>query len=383
MSEKRLIKVGSRKSELALKQTNTVINKLKEYHPDATFEVVTMATTGDKILDAALSKIGEKSLFTRELENALEDKSVDFVVHSLKDLPTNLPKNLVVGCVYKRDNPYDAVVMHPKHKGKTLKDLPDGSVIGTSSLRRQSQISRKFPTFKFENIRGNVNTRLKKLDDDNKYDATILAVAGLDRMGWSHRIDQVLTSDLCMYAVSQGAMGVECRSDDKDTLEMLSVIHDNDTVLQCVAERSFLKTLEGGCSVPVSVITEVRDNQLHIDGGVFSIDGSKHKIVHISKDLCPDPKPSSKKVCRTEDEKTYASVVSNGVSKEEMQHCEDAGYELARLILDSDAGHIIAEAKEEIRLAIIEDNKKKMEEVKNKNNETKAENGSLPTTEKV
>ncbi|XP_021344198.1 porphobilinogen deaminase-like, partial [Mizuhopecten yessoensis] len=111
-----------------------------------------MATTGDKILDAALSKIGEKSLFTRELENALEDKSVDFVVHSLKDLPTNLPKNLVVGCVYKRDNPYDAVVMHPKHKGKTLKDLPDGSVIGTSSLRRQSQISRKFPTFKFENI---------------------------------------------------------------------------------------------------------------------------------------------------------------------------------------------------------------------------------------
>ncbi|XP_060079575.1 porphobilinogen deaminase-like [Ylistrum balloti] len=379
MSGNRVVKVGSRKSELALKQTNTVINKLKEYHPDVTFEVVTMATTGDKILNAALSKIGEKSLFTRELENALEDKSVDFVVHSLKDLPTNLPKNLVVGCVYKRDNPYDAVVMHPKHKGKTLQDLPDDSVIGTSSLRRQSQIARKFPTFKFENIRGNVNTRLKKLDDDNKYDATILAVAGLDRMGWSHRIDQVLTPDLCMYAVSQGAMGVECRSDDKDTLDMLSVIHDKDTVLQCVAERAFLKTLEGGCSVPVCVFTEVKDSQLNIDGGVFSIDGSKHKIVHVSKDLCPDQEPA-KKVCRTENGKTYASVVSNGVSKEELQLSEEAGIELARLILDSDAGHIIAEAKEEIRLAIIEDNKKKMEELKNK--ETKLDNSSITNTEK-
>ncbi|XP_069118001.1 porphobilinogen deaminase-like [Argopecten irradians] len=382
MSEKRIVKVGSRKSELALKQTNTVINKLKEHYPDVEFEVVTMATTGDKILNAALSKIGEKSLFTRELENALEDKSVDFVVHSLKDLPTNLPQNLVVGCVYKRDSPYDAVVMHPKHKGKTLQDLPDGSVIGTSSLRRQSQIARKFPTFKFENIRGNVNTRLKKLDDDNKYDATILAVAGLDRMGWSHRIDQVLTPDLCMYAVSQGAMGVECRSDDKETLDMLSVIHDKQTVLQCVAERAFLKTLEGGCSVPVCVFTDIKDGQLSIDGGVFSIDGSKHKIVHVSKDLCPDEEPA-KKVSRTENGKTYASVVSNGVSKDEVQLSEDAGIELARLILDSDAGHIIAEAKEEIRLAIIEDNKKKMEEAKNKNNEAKAENGSESKQQEV
>ncbi|KPP79113.1 hypothetical protein Z043_101333 [Scleropages formosus] len=213
-------------------------------------ESVAMSTVGDKILDKALSKIGEKSLFTKELENALERNEVDLVVHSLKDLPTSLPPGFTIGAVLKRETPYDAVILHPKKAGLTLDTLPEGSVIGTSSLRRAAQLKRRFPHLEFKDIRGNLNTRLKKLDDHDDYSAIILAAAGLRRLGWESRISQILTPDDCMYAVGQGALAVEARAGDEDILKMLSVLNDTDTVLRCVAERAFLRHL---ASLPASL----------------------------------------------------------------------------------------------------------------------------------
>uniref|UniRef100_A0A3Q3XHE5 hydroxymethylbilane synthase n=1 Tax=Mola mola TaxID=94237 RepID=A0A3Q3XHE5_MOLML len=248
-------------SQLARIQTDSVAAKLKELYPDVHLEIVGMSTTGDKILDTALSKIGEKSLFTKELENALERNEVDLVVHSLKDLPTTLPPGFTIGAVLKRESPHDAVVLHPKHAGKSLATLPESSVIGTSSLRRAAQLKKRFPHLEFRDIRGNLNTRLKKLDDKDDFAAIILAAAGLRRMGWENRI-------------SQGALAVEVRARDADILEMVSVLHDPDTVLRCIAERAFLRHLEGGCSVPVAVHTEVKDSQLYLTGAVYSLDGA-------------------------------------------------------------------------------------------------------------
>ncbi|KAM7399820.1 hypothetical protein PAMP_019064 [Pampus punctatissimus] len=199
----RVIRIGTRKSQLARIQTDSVADKLKELYPDIHVEIVGMSTTGDKILDTALSKIGEKSLFTKELENALERNEVDLVVHSLKDLPTTLPPGFTIGAVLKRENPHDAVVLHPKHVGKTLDTLPENSMIGTSSLRRAAQLKKRFPHLEFKDIRGNLNTRLKKLDEKEDFAAIILAAAGLRRMGWENRISQILGPEDCMYAVGQ------------------------------------------------------------------------------------------------------------------------------------------------------------------------------------
>ncbi|TRY83963.1 hypothetical protein DNTS_006536 [Danionella cerebrum] len=216
----RVIRLGTRKSQLARIQTDSVATTLKQLYPELQLEIVAMSTIGDQILDTALSKIGEKSLFTKELENALERNEVDIVVHSLKDLPTSLPHGFTIGAILERENPHDAVVLHPKNAGLTLDSLPDRSVIGTSSLRRAAQLKKRFPQLEFENI--------------------------------------ILSPEDCMYAVGQGALAVEVRSEDKDILEMVSVLHHPDTVLRCIAERAFLKELEGGCSVPVAVHTEVK-----------------------------------------------------------------------------------------------------------------------------
>lgn len=349
--EKKVIKVGSRKSQLALIQTNTVIDKLKKIYPELEFEIVSMTTHGDNILDIALSKIGSKDLFTRELEVALENKDVDFVVHSLKDLPTRIPEKLVIGCVCKRDSALDAVVMHPKHAGKKLQDLPDDSVIGTSSLRRIAQLTRKFPTFKFESIRGNLNTRLKKLDDDSKYDAIILAEAGLDRMGWQDRVAQVLTPDECMYAVSQGAMAVECRGDDLDTLQLLSSIHHQHTAISCIAERAFLKTLEGGCSVPVAVHSELNETRLKLTGAVYSIDGTQGVVDSCSQDL-PEGPSSAKKP--TTNGVTFSCIVHGDIDLKLCQTAETVGQQLAENLLKTDAKSILEEAKKQTAQAVIE-----------------------------
>lgn len=285
MEKSTVVRVGSRKSQLALIQTETVIKSLKLHHPHLEFEIITMSTTGDNILDKALSKIGEKSLFTKELEVALAKREVDFVVHSLKDLPTTLPPGMMIGAVCRREDPSDAVVMHPKyHDIISLEQLPNDSVIGTSSLRRIAQLQRRYPHLKYQSIRGNLNTRLRKLDEDNAYSAIILATAGITRLGLKDRITQKLPSDVCMHAVGQGALAVEVREDDTETHNLISCINDNDTALCCIAERAFMKTLEGGCSVPVAVHSSITHGKIVLSGGVFSLDGTEcvvgtHSIV--------------------------------------------------------------------------------------------------------
>ena len=277
MCESRVIRVGTRKSKLALAQTHTIVSKLEAAYPDVVFETVTMETIGDKILDVALSKIGEKSLFTKELEVALEAGAIDMIVHSLKDLPTTLPANMCIGLINKRDSPYDCVLLHPKHRGaiSSIAAMPDGSVIGTSSLRRIAQLKRNHPKLVFKDIRGNIHTRISKLEEKDDYDAIILAEAGLQRMGMGERVDEVLRDDVMLYAVSQGAIAVECKSDDSYVRELLHPLNDPKTLLVCNAERAFMRFLEGGCSVPLGVSATVdSDETITLKGVVVSLDGA-------------------------------------------------------------------------------------------------------------
>lgn len=272
-SPARTIRIGSRKSQLALVQTYWVQEQLQKHYPDRDFEVQTMSTHGDKILDVALSKIGDKGLFTKELELGMLNQEIDLAVHSLKDLPTALPEGLVLGCVTERENPADALVLHAKHQGKQLDTLPEGAVIGTSSLRRLAQLRYHFPHFTFKDIRGNLNTRLGKLDA-GEFDALILAAAGLKRLGMSDRIHQVIPSEISLHAVGQGALGIECRGDDPEILDVLKAIEHSPTAQRCYAERAFLRELEGGCQVPIGVNTEIKGNSLILTGMVARLDGT-------------------------------------------------------------------------------------------------------------
>ncbi|KAK1153396.1 porphobilinogen deaminase-like isoform X2 [Acipenser oxyrinchus oxyrinchus] len=338
----RVIRVGTRKSQLARIQTDSVAEKLKDLYPEVHTEIVAMATTGDKILDTALSKIGEKSLFTKELENALERNEVDLVVHSLKDLPTTLPLGFTIGAVLKRENPHDAVVLHPKNAGRTLHTLPEKSVIGTSSLRRAAQLKKRFPHLEFKDIRGNLNTRLKKLDEKDDYSAIILAAAGLRRMGWESRVSQLLGPEDCMYAVGQGALAVEVRARDRDILDMVSVLHDPETVLRCVAERAFLRHLEGGCSVPVAVHTEIKDSQLYMTGAVFSLDGSDSIKETMQTSLVMDTQEEE----GSSDDPQHVGITARNVCSRDQASAEKLGVDLACLLLSKGAREILTVARQ-------------------------------------
>lgn len=273
-SPPRTIRIGSRKSQLALVQTYWVQEQLQKAFPDLTFEVHTMSTQGDKILDVALAKIGDKGLFTKELEVGMLNQEIDFAVHSLKDLPTHLPEGLTLAAITERENPADALVVHEKHKDKQIDTLPEGAVIGTSSLRRLAQLRHHFPHFTFKDVRGNLITRLAKLDA-GEYDALILAAAGLERLGMGDRVHQILPKEISLHAVGQGALGIECRADDSEVLSLLKAIEHPETRDRCLAERSFLRSLEGGCQVPIGVNTEVSGENLTLTGIVASVDGQK------------------------------------------------------------------------------------------------------------
>lgn len=273
--DERIIKVGSRKSQLAMVQTDKVIAMLTSKFPHLKFEMVTVTTIGDKVLDKPLSKIGEKNLFTKELEVALMDLRVDFVVHSLKDVPTDLLPNLSITAVCKRDDSRDAVLIKKGHTAKTLAELPKGSVVGTSSMRRTARLKNLYPDLTILDVRGNLNSRLIKLDEEGgAYDALVLATAGLERLAWHSRISQVLDTSEMMYAIGQGAMCAECRIDDLPIVELLSHVNDPITVITCMAERVFLRRLEGGCSLPVAALCEIKGETLSLKGGVYSIDGT-------------------------------------------------------------------------------------------------------------
>ncbi|OLP16134.1 hydroxymethylbilane synthase [Leptolyngbya sp. 'hensonii'] len=273
-SPPRPIRIGSRKSQLALVQTHWVQEQLQSHFPNRTFEVHTMSTQGDKILDVALAKIGDKGLFTKELEVGMLNQEIDFAVHSLKDLPTRLPEGLILGAVTERVDPADALVVHAQHQDKQIDTLPEGAVIGTSSLRRLAQLRHHYPHLAFKDIRGNLNTRLQKLDA-GEYDAIILAVAGLQRLGMADRIHQTLPSEVSLHAVGQGALGIECRAEDAEVLTLLKALEHFPTTQRCYAERAFLRELEGGCQVPIGVNTVLDGDSLTLIGLVASLDGQR------------------------------------------------------------------------------------------------------------
>lgn len=273
-SPTRVIRIGSRKSQLALVQTHWVQGELQKHFPDYEFEVCTMSTQGDNILDVALAKIGDKGLFTKELEVSMLRKETDLAVHSLKDLPTNLPEGLCLGVVTERVDPADALVVHENFKDYQLDTLPEGAVIGTSSLRRLAQLRYHYPHLEFKDIRGNLNTRLQKLDT-GEYDGIILAVAGLQRLGFGDRIHQVIPADISLHAVGQGALGIECREGDAEIMAFIKALEHEPSAHRCTAERSFLNELEGGCQVPIGVNTTLDEGQLTLVGMVASLDGKR------------------------------------------------------------------------------------------------------------
>lgn len=233
-----------------------------------------MSTQGDNILDVALAKIGDKGLFTKELEVAMLRQETDLAVHSLKDLPTHLPEGLVLGAITERANPADALVVHAKHQQRQIDTLPEGAVIGTSSLRRLAQLRHHYPHLSFKDVRGNLNTRLAKLDA-GEYDGIILAVAGLQRLDMGDRVHQILPAEISLHAVGQGALGIECRADDSEILSLLKGLEHAPTTQRCLAERAFLRELEGGCQVPIGVNTTVEHQQLTLTGIVASLDGKQ------------------------------------------------------------------------------------------------------------
>ena len=266
------LKIASRRSKLAMVQTLWVKEQLEKNIPNLEVSIEAMATQGDKILDVALAKIGDKGLFTKELEAQMLVGHADIAVHSLKDLPTNLPDGLELGCITKRENPSDALVVNKKNECYKLESLPAGSIVGTSSLRRLAQLRNKFPNLNFKDIRGNVITRIEKLDS-GEFDCIILAAAGLKRLGFESRIHQIIPSEVSLHAVGQGALGIECKTNDKKILEIIRILEDKPTSQRCIAERAFLRELEGGCQVPIGVNSNVQDEKLFLTGMVASIDG--------------------------------------------------------------------------------------------------------------
>ncbi|KAJ2079942.1 hypothetical protein H4R24_003438 [Coemansia sp. RSA 988] len=280
------LRVGSRDSKLALIQTQLVIDKLQQMYPKLTIKLETMKTIGDKIQDVAMNKIGDKGLFTKELEMALAGNAVDLVVHSLKDMPTQLPDNMILAAVTAREDPRDVVVMAPRHETKLkLAELPPNSIVGTGSVRRVAQLQRQYPQLRFQDIRGNLTTRLSKLDaEDSSYDAIVLAYAGLHRQGLDARIVEKL--DAVLPAVGQGAMGVEVRSDDQRTCALVACLNDKSARLECLAERQLMRALEGGCSVPIGVISRWEGSQLHLRAIVAAPGGGQ--LVEAEANDCVD-----------------------------------------------------------------------------------------------
>jgi len=269
-----LLRIASRRSQLAMVQTHWVRDALLQAHPDLEIRIEAMATQGDKILDVALAKIGDKGLFTKELEAQMLVDRADIAVHSLKDLPTQLPEGLILGCVTEREDPADALVVHEKHRDKSLETLPEGSVVGTSSLRRLAQLRHHFPHLNFKDVRGNVITRLEKLDG-GEFDCLILAAAGLSRLQLADRIHQLIDPSISLHAVGQGALGIECRDGDERVLEQIKVLEHPPTARRCLAERAFLRTLEGGCQVPIGVNSRFEGQTLVLTGMVASLDGQR------------------------------------------------------------------------------------------------------------
>ncbi len=268
---KNQIIIGTRGSKLALWQADYIEQRLREEYPGLSVTQKRVTTKGDRILDVPLAKIGGKGLFTKELEEEMLSGGIDLAVHSLKDMPAKVPDGLVIAAVTKRLDPGDALV---SNRFSSFEELPQGAKVGTSSLRRRAQLLCARPDLEMLDLRGNVNTRLRKLDE-GEYDAIVLAVAGLKRLGFADRIRQVLPRDMVLPAVGQGALAIETRADDKETRDMLAFLRDDDTICCTEAERSFLARVEGGCQVPVGVYATAEGDDLKVEAVIASLDGQR------------------------------------------------------------------------------------------------------------
>ncbi len=272
--------LGTRGSPLARWQTEQVLHALHQHHPALEAEVKLIKTQGDKILDLPLAEIGDKGLFTKELEVALNSGEIDLAVHSLKDLPTTLPEGMTLGAILERHAPHDVLVTRD---GRPLEDLPQGACIGTGSLRRKTQLQHLRPDLKFSDLRGNIQTRLGKLDRHD-YDAIVMARAALERLGMNERIATIFPPSLMLPAVGQGAIAVEIRSDDTATRELLASIHHEPTSICCRAERAMLRHLGGGCEKPIAghaLLSPDQPGLLDLYGFVASVDGTRQLHAHL------------------------------------------------------------------------------------------------------
>ncbi|KAJ6573916.1 porphobilinogen deaminase [Mycena vulgaris] len=317
----RTFTVASRASQLAQVQTKLVVAELEAHFPPAAeasprFATLFMSTAGDRNQSQALSLLGGKELWTKDLEVALKEGRVDMLVHAFKDVPTVLPDGCVIGAILEREDPVDSLVVKAGKEWKTLEDLPAGSVVGTSSVRRVAQLRRNFPELKFLDVRGNLDTRVAKLDaPDGPYAALILAKSGMLRVGMGDRLTADIRPPTLFHAVSQGALAVEIRSDDAEALELCKKLTHRATQWSCLAERACLRVLEGGCSVPVGISTQlnIEGGELELTGCVTSLDGGIH-VQHTLK------------------EKVGSAEESEAV-----------GAKLAKILMEAGAGEILAD----------------------------------------
>lgn len=266
---KKKIRIGSRDSVLAMWQTRFVIEQLQQVTDAYEFEIISLKTKGDKILDVSLAKIGDKGLFTKELEVGLLQGEIDFAVHSMKDMPTVLPEGLQISSLLKRHNPADVLI---SEKYQSFAELPQGAKVGTSSLRRKAQLLHARPDLDIHDLRGNLQTRMRKMQEEN-FDGIILAAAGVERLDWHDKITEELSYDICLPAVSQGVIGVETRVDDSEIIALVQLVHDVQTASCVTAERALLKSLEGGCQIPIGAYAQLKDDMVLLQGLVGSLDG--------------------------------------------------------------------------------------------------------------
>jgi hydroxymethylbilane synthase len=265
-----VLRIGTRGSQLALAQSEWVKKEIEARHPRAQVQLVRIKTTGDKILDSPLARIGGKGLFVKEIEEALLSERVDLAVHSMKDVPAALPEGLILASFPEREDPHDAFV---SVKYRNLDQLPQGARVGTGSLRRAAQLLHIRPDLNLAPLRGNVDTRLRKLEA-GEFQAVILAAAGMRRLGLEDRIGQLLSTEQMLPAIGQGALGLEVRHDDEQTIGLIDFLNDVETQFTAKAERAFLKELEGGCQVPIAGLCQVKDRVLRLEGMVAELDGS-------------------------------------------------------------------------------------------------------------
>ncbi|KAF3042984.1 porphobilinogen deaminase [Didymella heteroderae] len=349
------VNIGTRNSALALVQANAVKQALKDANPDRTFEIKPVMVQGDKDKITPLQQLSQgenaKSLWTGELESMLEKGDLDIIVHCLKDMPTHLPDKLLLGAILEREDPSDALIISPRlPKETTLATLPQGATIGTSSVRRAAQLRKLYPHLKFADLRGNVGTRLGKLDaEDSQYSAIILATAGLNRIGFSNRISQKLSSSTggMLHAVGQGALGIEIRRDDQPMQDMLSKIKCERTTRACGAERALLRTLEGGCSVPIGVETTWRGGKGLAVGTQPARDYDKHGAALEGSEPDLDDQELVLKTLVVSVDGTEFVEHEAARKVRSAEEADDFGKEIAKVLIEKGAGKILEKIKVE------------------------------------